>query len=158
MYSCIMRRTSFEDMDCSIAQTLEIVGDWWTLLIVRDLMPGLRDLHRFDDLQADLGIARNILTDRLDALIAHGVVEKRQYQDNPVRCAYHLTRKGRALSPVLLAMSEWGDEWARREEGPPVAVRHRGCGTGVHLQPWCPRCGKVHWRDVEVRGTRRPPM
>ena len=101
-----MRRTSFEDVRCSVAQALEVVGEWWTLLIVRDLFLGVR---RFDGIQRRLGIARNVLTDRLDHLVARGVVERRPYQANPVRHEYVLTEKGKALWPVIEALRAWGD-------------------------------------------------
>ena len=128
-----MRRKSFEDMTCSVAQCLEVVGEWWTMLIVRDLFLGVR---RFDALQTRLGISRNILTERLDHLIAHGVVERRPYQERPTRYDYVLTEKGRGLWPVLNAMRQWGDEWSA-PNGPPVELVHRAVrpphARGHHL-------------------------
>src|SRR3954451_4902391 len=103
-----MQRTSFEDMNCSVAQCLEVVGEWWSLLSVRDAFLGVR---RFDDFQARLGISRNILTQRLTTLVDHGVLERALYQYNAPRSAYGLTDKGRDLWPVLTAIRQWGDLW-----------------------------------------------
>src|SRR5687768_5987161 len=104
-----MRRKSYSDMVCSIAQTLEVVGDPWTLLIVRDVFFGF---NRFDDLQARLGVPRTTLTDRLAALCEHGVLERRRYQERPERFEYVLTPKGRGLRDVLVSLMRWGDEWS----------------------------------------------
>jgi DNA-binding HxlR family transcriptional regulator len=99
-----MRRTSFEEMNCSVAQTLEVVGDWWTMLIVRDCVLGVT---RFEAFSERLGIARNILTDRLEHLVEHGVLTRVSYQDRPARYDYRLTDKGRDLWLVLNAMRQW---------------------------------------------------
>jgi DNA-binding HxlR family transcriptional regulator len=104
-----MQRTSFEDVNCSVAQCLEVVGEWWTLLIIRDAFLGVR---RFDDFQARLGISRNILNRRLSHLVDHGVLERLPYQVNPPRSEYRLTDKGRDLWHVIAAMRQWGDRWA----------------------------------------------
>ena len=104
-----MKRTSFSGMSCSIAQTLEVVGEWWTLLILRDSFLGVT---RFDEWQRRLGIARNVLSARLDALVEAGVLERRRYQEHPPRDEYVLTRKGTDLAPVLDAMRVWGDRYA----------------------------------------------
>lgn len=104
-----MRRTSFEGMNCSIAQCLEMVGEWWTLLIVRDALMGVT---RFEDFRERLGIARNVLTQRLEHLVAQDIMTKVPYQANPVRHDYRLTAKGRSLWLVLTAMRQWGDQWA----------------------------------------------
>ncbi len=133
-----MRRTSFEDMNCSLAQCLEVVGEWWTLLIVRDALFGVT---RFDDFRARLGIARNVLTQRLEHLVEHGVLSKEPYQDNPVRHDYRLTPKGRSLWLVVAAMRQWGDEWAA-PDGPPVQMRHTGCGHLATVEPVCSECGE----------------
>ncbi|MFH8803023.1 winged helix-turn-helix transcriptional regulator [Streptomyces sp. NPDC017936] len=102
------RRTSLEDSGCAIAQALEVVGDWWTLLIVRDTARGV---HRFDALQRELGLSRKVLTERLRLLVAAEVLERVPYQDRPVRYEYRLTPRGRALLPVLVALQDWGDTW-----------------------------------------------
>jgi DNA-binding HxlR family transcriptional regulator len=136
-----MHRRSFEDMNCSIAQALEEVGEWWTLLIVRDLFIN-RGLHRFDEIQADLGIARNMLTERLNRLVDHDIVERRRYQDRPERYEYHLTEKGRDLFPVLMTLMAWGDKYAGWEDGPPVLVHHEDCDHDVTPIVACSHCGE----------------
>jgi DNA-binding HxlR family transcriptional regulator len=142
-----MERKSFETMPCSIAQTLEIVGEWWSMLIVRDVMLGFR---RFDQFQERLGISRNVLAQRLAKLVAAEVLDKRAYQDNPPRYDYVLTEKGRDLWPALTALRQWGDKWAA-PGGPPVVVEHRGCGARAPLVLVCAKCGEqVGPRDVEV--------
>lgn len=122
--------------DCSIQRTLDVIGDRWTLLILRDVFRGVR---RFSRIQHDLGIAKNLLTDRLAALVAAGVVERVPYQERPVRHEYRLTDKGRALSPALLALMRWGDVWCSAD-GAPVELVHDDCGTRLELQPWCTTC------------------
>ncbi|GAA2213374.1 helix-turn-helix domain-containing protein [Nonomuraea monospora] len=133
-----MQRTSFAEMHCSIGQSLERVGEWWTPLIVRDLYLGL---HRFDDLAENLGIARNLLTRRLETLVTDGIVERRAYQERPLRHEYHLTEAGRELVPVLMALMAWGDKWATPAGGPPVRLVHDECGTHFTPQVCCSACG-----------------
>ena len=133
-----VQRTSFEDMNCSVAQCLEVVGEWWSLLIVRDAFLGVR---RFDDFQARLGISRNILNQRLRKLVENGVLDRVPYQDNPPRSEYRLTDKGRDLWHVLTAMRQWGDRWAA-PDGPPLNMRHSGCGRVVKAVPACSHCGE----------------
>lgn len=123
-------------VDCSIQRTLDVIGDRWTLLIIRDLFRGVR---RFSRIQQDLGIAKNLLTDRLAALVEAGVVEKVPYQQRPLRHEYKLTEKGRALSPALVALMRWGDQWAGDGLAPTELV-HDECGTRLELQPWCTTC------------------
>jgi DNA-binding HxlR family transcriptional regulator len=133
-----VQRTSFEDMNCSVAQSLEVVGDWWSLLIVRDAFFGVR---RFDDFQARLGISRNILNQRLTKLVDEGVLERVPYQDNPPRASYRLTEKGRDLWHVLTAMRQWGDRWAA-PKGQPLKMRHAACGRVVKAVAVCSHCGE----------------
>jgi DNA-binding HxlR family transcriptional regulator len=130
--------------DCSIQRTLDVIGDRWTLLILRDIFRGVR---RFSRIQDDLGIARNLLTDRLGRLVEAGVVERVPYQDRPVRHEYRLTEKGRDLSPALVALMRWGDAWYTDGE-PPTELVHDACGTRLELQPWCTTC------NVAVAATR----
>ena len=146
-----MRRTSLRDRNCSIAQCLEVTGDWWTLLIMRDVFLGVR---RFDELQADLGISRNILARRLDRLVAEGILERRPYSDTPPRSEYVLTPKGRDLWPVLDAMRRWGDTW-HAPGGPPVEVVHVGCGERTAVVPVCAACGEALTAD-DVRAVPGP--
>lgn len=133
-----MRRTSFAAMDCSIARTLEIVGEWWSMLIIREAFGGVR---RFDDFQAGLGIARNILAARLQHLVDHGVMERRQYRENPPRFEYRLTDKGRDFYPVLISMMRWGDRWADGGQGAPYLLVHDGCGNATDALAACAQCG-----------------
>jgi DNA-binding HxlR family transcriptional regulator len=144
-----VRRTSFEDVNCSIAQCLEVVGDWWTMLVVRDVFLGVT---RFDDIQERLGISRNVLHQRLSALVDHGVLHKVPYQQHPERFDYRLTEKGRDLWLVLTAMRQWGDRWYPGPDGPPVEIEHRtGCGEHVQIEPVCGSCGeRVGPRDLRV--------
>jgi DNA-binding HxlR family transcriptional regulator len=143
-----MRRTSVRDLNCSIAQCLEVVGDWWSLLIVRDCLFGVR---RFDQLQSRLQISRNVLTQRLEWLVEQGVLERRPYQERPVRHEYVLTEKGRSLWRVLEAMRTWGDRWYATD-GPPVESVHTGCGSPTHGRPVCEQCGEpLHLRDLTAR-------
>ena len=142
-----VQRTSFEDMNCSVAQCLEVVGDWWSLLIVRDAFLGVR---RFDDFQARLGISRNILNQRLTKLVDEGVLDRVPYQDNPPRSEYRLTDKGRDLWHVLTAMRQWGDRWAA-PDGPPLRMRHASCGRVVKAVAVCSHCGEpLDLRSVTV--------
>jgi DNA-binding HxlR family transcriptional regulator len=133
-----VQRTSFEEMNCSVAQCLEVVGEWWSLLIVRDAFLGV---SRFDDFQARLGISRNILNHRLNRLVDNGVFERVAYQDHPPRSEYRLTDKGRDLWHVVMAMRQWGDRWAA-PEGPRLDIRHVGCGQVVQAEPVCSHCGE----------------
>ncbi|RDI51666.1 winged helix-turn-helix transcriptional regulator [Nocardia mexicana] len=134
-----MQRTSFAEMHCSIGQSLERIGEWWTPLIVRDVYLGL---HRFDDIAENLGISRNLLTRRLETLVADGIVERRAYQERPLRHEYHLTEAGLELVPVLMALMAWGDKWATPPGGPPVRLVHRECGAEFTPQVCCSECGK----------------
>ena len=121
-------------IECSIQRTLDLVGDRWTLLILRDLFRGVR---RFSRIQEDLGIARNLLTDRLATLVDADIVEKVPYQERPVRHEYRLTEKGRALSPALLALMRWGDRYVSGGLAPTELV-HDECDTRLELSPGAP--------------------
>ena len=143
-----MRKVSFADMNCSIAQSLEIVGEWWTLLILRDCFLGVR---RFDDFVDRLGISRNVLTDRLDKLVAADVLERRTYDEGRLRYDYVLTPKGKALWPVITTLREWGDEWITGEGNEPILIEHRTCGNVTHTRLVCDCCGEtLHGRDVRA--------
>jgi DNA-binding HxlR family transcriptional regulator len=134
-----MQRRSFQDMNCSVGQCLEAVGEWWSLLIVRDAFLGVR---RFDDFQARLGISRNILNQRLTKLVQHGVLERVPYQDNPPRAEYRLTEKGRDLWPILTALRQWGDRWAA-PHGAPLVMRHASCQHVADAVMVCSHCGEA---------------
>lgn len=144
-----MRRSSFVDMKCSVAQSLEQVGEWWTLLIVRDALLGVR---RFEDFQSRLGIARNILSARLDTLVVHGILERRAYSERPVRHEYVLTEKGRDLWPVMTALRQWGDKWNWDEgDAHPVVLVHDSCGHVCESVPHCSECGEeMTLRSIHV--------
>lgn len=117
-----MGRKRFADMNCGVAQALEALGDWWTLLIVRDAFFGVR---RFGDFEASLGIAKNILSDRLQRLVEHEIFRKVDVGDSGQRFEYRLTEKGEALLPVLTSLREWSDEWIYGRGREPVVVKDR---------------------------------
>jgi DNA-binding HxlR family transcriptional regulator len=125
------------DPACSIARSLDIVGDRWTILILRDAFRGLR---RFDEFRRDLEIPRAVLADRLRKLVDAGVMVKRRYQDHPPRDEYRLTRMGLQLSPILVSLMQWGDRWLSGEDGPPTLLVHEPCGTEVDLGFHCATC------------------
>ena len=132
-----MKRTTLSHHPCSIARALDVVGEWWTPLILRDVAYGIR---RFGELQEDLGISANILTDRLEALSSEGLLETRVYQLRPERREYHLTEKGAELIPALLALMQWGDRWTWPEASGPVRVVHEECDHEVRVEVHCPHC------------------
>jgi DNA-binding HxlR family transcriptional regulator len=145
-----VERKSFADMHCSVAQCLEVVGEWWSMLIIRDAFLGVT---RFDEFQERLGIARNILNQRLIRLVEEGVLDKVAYSDHPPRYDYRLTAKGRDLWPVVTAMRQWGDKYAA-PDGPPLRVVHKKCGKASQGVMTCSVCGEpLTARDVRaVRG------
>jgi len=151
-----MSRTRFDGWYCSVARTLDVVGDPWTALILRDAFYGVR---RFDDFATDLGIARNILTDRLQRLVAEGMLERLEYSERPPRFEYRLTDKGRAFFDVIVALMRWGDEWVAPEQGPPVEIVSRADGHVVRPrvvdevtgEPIDPRQVRVHLRYEDAR-------
>jgi DNA-binding HxlR family transcriptional regulator len=132
-------KARFAEFSCSIARTFDVIGERWTALLLRDVMLGVT---RFDDMQRDLGIARNVLAARLDALVEDGVLERRPYQENPVRHDYVLTEKGRELGTALLTLMAWGDRWTSGKDGPPVRLVHHSCGEHVAPAVTCSRCGE----------------
>jgi DNA-binding HxlR family transcriptional regulator len=138
---------TYENQNCSIAGALELVGERWTLLILRDAFLGTR---RFDEFQSNLGVARNILQSRLQRLVDEGVLRRERYQERPERFEYRLTDKGRDLWPVIFALASWGDAHAA-PDGPPRLFRHRGCGGRLTDRRICEKCGaELEVRDVEV--------
>ena len=144
-----MRWRDIGDMTCSVARALSVVGDRWTLLILRDAFLGMR---RFDDLQADLGTTRHRLADRLRKLVEHGVLERVRYAERPPRFEYRLTEKGRDLYPVVVSLTRWGDRWMAGSDGPPIELVHRSCGRQIMPTLACPECGEpVGARDMQAR-------
>lgn len=134
-----MARTDFSRIACSIARSAAIVGDPWALLVVRDIAVGL---HRFDELQRDLGVATNVLSDRLQRLVNAEVLERHLYERNPDRFEYRLTEKGQDLVPALLALMAWGDRWESGSDGAPLRVRHQDCGHVTNAVVACEQCGE----------------
>lgn len=144
-----MLKRTYEHQVCSIAGALELIGERWSLLILRDVFLGV---HRFDDLQRDLGVARNVLRDRLRLLVDEEILERRRYQERPERFEYHLTDKGRDLWPVLHALMTWGDRHAAPPGGPATVVVHRGCGGEIDGDRRCAACGAaVGVDEVQAR-------
>jgi DNA-binding HxlR family transcriptional regulator len=142
----------YDTQRCSIAKTLEIVGDRWTMLVIREAFSGTR---RFEHFQRNLGIARTVLSERLGRLVADGLLRRERYEDHPERFEYRLTAKGLDLWPVLMAMLTWGDRHAI-EGPPPVVPFHQGCGGGVDDRRMCTRCG-VALGPFDVRVQRNDP-
>ncbi len=143
-----MQRTHFGDMACSIARTLDVIGEPWSPLILRDVFVGIA---RFDKIQADLGISRKVLTERLKWLVECGVLQRRQYETRPPRYEYELTAKGTELVDLLMVMVAWGDRWADPGTGPPVLYRHHACGQISHVELRCASCGApMRADDIEL--------
>lgn len=143
-----MQRTRFGEMACSIARTLDVIGEPWSPLILRDVFVGIT---RFDALQQELGISRKVLAERLKWLVENDVLERREYSDRPVRHEYVLTAKGLELCDLLLVMVAWGDRWTAGAAGPPVLYRHHACGEISHVELCCSTCGEpMNAATVEV--------
>jgi DNA-binding HxlR family transcriptional regulator len=124
-------------MRCSVARTLDVIGEWWTMLIVRD---AFRGVTRFEDFHRNLGIARTVLSARLDRLVELGIFARRQYSDHPPRSEYLLTEKGRDLFPVLVTLIQWGDRWTA-DDGPPLRLVHEPCEHVTSPRLACEHCG-----------------
>jgi DNA-binding HxlR family transcriptional regulator len=133
-----MLGNDYRDLNCSIARALELVGERWTLLVLRDVFLGVR---RFDALRESLGIARNVLASRLERLVDEGILEKVPYQQRPLRNEYRLTAKGLDLWPVVVELLQWGDRHLAPAAGPPIVLRHRGCGGMLGERRICTGCG-----------------
>jgi DNA-binding HxlR family transcriptional regulator len=140
----------YVDQNCSIARTLEVVGERWTLLIVRD---AFRGLTRFDQFQENLGIARNVLTDRLNRLVAEGILERVRYSERPERYEYLLTEKGTGLRVALAALRQWGDDYLSPK--PPTLLRRKGDGEPV-VAAFVPAGAKNILRSDEVESVPGP--
>ncbi|GGT18976.1 winged helix-turn-helix transcriptional regulator [Nonomuraea spiralis] len=130
---------TYDTQVCSAARALEVIGERWSLLIVRDVL--FAGATRFADFQR-LGIATNILAKRLDSLVEAGILERRPGKEQPDRSRYAVTRKGLDLAPVIIALTQWGDQWAA-PDGPPILYRHTGCGDAITEQTACATCGEV---------------
>jgi DNA-binding HxlR family transcriptional regulator len=134
-----MRGVQLSELHCSVARTLDIVGERWTLLVLRDAFNGKR---RFEEFAASLPVARNVLSKRLATLVEHGVLKRRRYQERPERFEYRLTSAGRELYPVLIGLLQWGDRHLAGEDGPPLVVTHRGCTGHPESRVVCSECGE----------------
>jgi DNA-binding HxlR family transcriptional regulator len=140
---------AFANLNCSVARPLSFLGERWALLVLRDLFLGRR---RFDEIQESLGVASNVLSQRLASLVEEGVAERHRYSEHPERFEYRLTEKGRDLQPVLLAMLAWGDRYTAGPAGPPLETVHEECGKTFHMVPTCSECGgELDWRHVHSR-------
>jgi DNA-binding HxlR family transcriptional regulator len=136
--------STYSGQNCSIAKSLELLGERWTLLVIREAFLGTR---RFEGFLERLGVARNILSARLARLVEEGVLEKVAYSERPARYEYRLTDKGRDLWPILVSLLQYGDRYYA-PEGPPVILRHRECGGEVDSHRMCGRCGaRLEARD-----------
>lgn len=142
-----MLKSDYGTQNCSIARTLELVGERWTLLVLREAFLGVR---RFDAMQAKLGVARNVLSARLERLVGEEILEKVPYSERPLRHEYRLTEKGLDLWPVIVELLRWGDRYAA-PNGPPIVIRHRECGGEMGDRRTCSRCGaQLTARDVRA--------
>lgn len=150
-----MLGSGYSDQNCSIARTLELVGERWTLMVLRDVFLGIR---RFDAMQRDLGVARNILSARLERLVGESILAKIPYSERPTRYEYRLTEKGLDLWPIVVELLRWGDRHAA-PDGPPIVLRHRDCGGELGERRICTGCGEpLGPRDVRAEpgpGARR---
>jgi DNA-binding HxlR family transcriptional regulator len=122
--------------NCSIARTLELVGEKWTLLILREAFFGVR---RYEDLHRGVGCARNLLSARLAKLVEQEILRREPYREpgSRQRYEYRLTDKGKELFPIVVALMDWGDRWAAGDSGPPLEIRHRDCDAAVHAKLTC---------------------
>mgnify|MGYP001554096361 CR=1 FL=1 len=154
-----MRWQELDKEACSIARTVSVIGDRWTLLILRDCFLKVR---RFEDFQARLGITRHVLADRLRKLVKDGVLRREPYQMRPRRDQYRLTEKGLALYPVLMALVHWGDVHMAGRRGRPLLHRHKTCGQDFDPVMACSACGEpldpraVHVHAGPGAARRRP--
>lgn len=145
-----MRRTDTSEWPCNIARGANVLADLWNVLLVREACLGTR---RYEDFQRALGIGRNILSIRLNGLVDEGILDRIEYQTNPVRHEYRLTEKGRDAYTVLAAMAAWAERWLVGPEGTPVLTRHDACGHDMHAEVVCSECR----RSIDVRQvTARP--
>ncbi len=143
-----MLGNDYADQTCSVARSLEVVGERWTLLILRDLFLGV---DRFDALVDSLGITRTVLARRLTHLVDEGVVQRRRYSQRPERFSYHPTAKGAELIGVVALLMKWGDRHYPHPDGPPRLLLHRGCGGPLDTHLHCGRCGaRLHPSDIEA--------
>jgi DNA-binding HxlR family transcriptional regulator len=143
-----MKWNALEEEPCSVARTVAVIGDRWTLLVLRDCFLRVR---RFEDFQARLGVTRHVLADRLKKLVRHGVLRRVPYQTRPKRHEYILTRKGLDLYPIIMAIVHWGDVHMVDERGRPRLYEHKPCGKLFDPVMTCCECGQpLSAREVHV--------
>jgi DNA-binding HxlR family transcriptional regulator len=144
-----MRWKQIDTMTCSVARTLSVVGDRWTMLIIRDVFLGV---CRFDAIRQDLRLTPHRLSDRLGKLVRDGIVRRVEYERRPPRFEYRLTEKGLDLYPLIVTMVEWGDRWMSGRAGVPVELVHRPCGHSIKPELICPCCkSKIDAREMSAR-------
>ena len=134
-----MKARDVGSQPCSVARGVSVVGDPWTLLVLREAFLGTR---RFEDFHSRIGASRPILADRLEKLVAHGIFERRPYQEKPTRHEYRLTEKGVDLYPVIATLADWGDRWLDEGRGRPIERVHRDCGRVTTARLHCSECGE----------------
>lgn len=143
-----MDRSLYDQKTCSVGRTLDTIGDRWTLLVIREAFFGVR---RFEQMQRNLGIARNILAARLQKLVGNGILERRRYQERPERFEYRLTQKGLDLYPSLVSLMKWGDAYMADEPGcAPITLVHEKCGHEADPVLACSHCGE----ELDPRAVR----
>lgn len=141
-----MRWSEIDKMNCSVAKSLSILGESWTLMIIRS---SFLNCKRFDEFQKELNVTRHLLADRLNKLVENKILVKKPYQTNPVRNEYHLTRKGEALFPIIMSLTHWGDSWMSEQQSPPLKLIHTRCQQRTQPQLVCDQCGD----DLNARNT-----
>jgi DNA-binding HxlR family transcriptional regulator len=141
-----MRWADIADTRCSIARALSVVGDRWTLLLLREAFLGAR---RFEEYRDNTGAARHLVSERLGLLVDHGVLERVQYCERPARFEYRLTDKGAGLHPVIVSLLAWGDQWMPHEDGRSLTLMHESCGATMAPELHCPNCdGRIEPADT----------
>jgi DNA-binding HxlR family transcriptional regulator len=141
-----MRHAELAEKECAVARTWAVIGERWTMLILREFFRGS---HRFEDIQTKLQLGRNILADRLQLLVAEGILDRRIYQERPDRYDYHLTPKGEDLYPILLAMLRWGNRY--KVDEPPLKLMHKACGHMIDPLVVCDGCkDELHRQDLRA--------
>lgn len=142
-----MRTSQLVNMTCTIARSVDAIGDPWTIMIIKELLLGQR---RFDDIETYTGVSPHLLSVRMRKLEKQGIVERRAYQQHPTRYEYRLTEKGIDLWPILIALKDWSARWGKWPEGEPLRIRHKGCDHVTSLKVVCSHCDEpINARDVK---------
>jgi DNA-binding HxlR family transcriptional regulator len=135
-----MKKQELLDSECSLARAASLLGDSWSLLVLREVFLGN---HRFETIQAQTGASSTTVANRLARLVDEGLLRRRPYQQNPLREEFHLSRKGADTWPVLVALMQWGDDWLREDSRKPLKLRHQACGHQARLVTHCEACGET---------------